>query len=246
MKQDNVIYLEKEVIKSFHVDYKQQLRLSALFSFMQEAAYKHAEELEMGFSQLSKENHFWVLSRVIIHVDRYPIWNEKILVETWPRGFKQLFGMRDFNIVDEEGKRIAAATTAWLVIDVNTRRPVRANEVMKYLPDNGGRRIFEDFPDKLSILKQAHPDSCVFQADYSCIDPNGHVNNTKYIDWITDSFDKVEHDRSEIKSLQINFNAEMHWNDHLELFKEENGDQVNFSGQSKSSGRNVFQAKISK
>ncbi|MBI9061199.1 MAG: hypothetical protein JEZ14_04385 [Marinilabiliaceae bacterium] len=246
MKQDVVIYHEKEIIKSFHVDFKQQLRLSALFSFMQEAAYKHAEALGMGFSQLSNENHFWVLSRAIIHVDRYPKWNEKILVETWPRGFKQLFGMRDFKITDEKGEQVAAATTAWLVLDTKTRRPVRANEVMKHLPDNGGRKVLEDFPNKLPALSQNHPESKVFRADYSCIDQNGHVNNTKYIDWITDCFDKVEHEGAKIKSLQINFNAEMHWDDHLEMLFEEIDNKVHFSGQSEVSGRNIFQARLSR
>ncbi len=246
MKNNVAVYHEKEVIKSFHVDYKQQLRLSVLFSFMQEAAYRHAEALGMGFSHLSKENHFWVLSRVIIQVDRYPKWNEEIRIETWPHGFNHLFGMRDFNITDAEGRPIAAATTAWLVLDVKTRRPVRANEVMKHLPDNEGRRVFDDFPEKLPVLKLNVEKSKRFRADYSSIDQNGHVNNTQYIDWITDCFDKAAHDGLEIKKLQVNFNAEMHWDEHLQLVFEENSDEVCFSGKSESSERNIFQAKLVK
>lgn len=238
------IYKNEEVVKSFHVDYKQQLKLSALFSFMQEAAYQHAEMLGVGFSHLNRNNHFWVLSRVLINVERYPKWNETIHIETWPRGFKQLFGMRDFKITDKDGQVVATATTAWLVLDSVSRRPVRANEVMKHLPDNENRQALDVFPDKLPFVKGENNFTRIFRADYSSIDQNGHVNNTKYIDWITDVFEKNQHDQMQIKSLQVNFNAELHWNDQLELVFETKDKGHLFVGKVKGKERNVFQAQL--
>src|SRR5690606_19886367 len=46
------------------------------------------------------------------------------------------------------------------------------------------------------------------QIGYSDIDFNGHLNNSKYIDYIMDCFDMESHRKFEATSLEVNFSRE--------------------------------------
>lgn len=235
-------YHYTETVKSYQIDFKKTLRLSSLFSMMQEAAYHHAEILGVGVSDLDKAEYLWVLSRVIIKVDRYPDWNEIIEIKTWPKGIKGLFALRDFKISDQQNNIIAKATTGWLIIDSKSRRPIRAIDAVKAI-ETADESAIDEFPDKLPVCDDTTNRN--FYADYSTIDSNKHVNNTKYVDWITDSIRKERLEKENIKKLQINFNSEMHWGDTLQLcYKDENNNRILFTGKNLSKENTAFQGFI--
>jgi medium-chain acyl-[acyl-carrier-protein] hydrolase len=96
-----------------------------MFNFMQDAASKHAEALGVSVRRLLSENYTWLLARLKIKIASYPGINERIQLATWPSGTQQLFALRDFELRNENDQVIAAAVSAWLVIDVQRRRPVR-------------------------------------------------------------------------------------------------------------------------
>ncbi|MBQ1438897.1 MAG: hypothetical protein IIZ10_04340, partial [Solobacterium sp.] len=59
---------------------------------------------------------------------------------------------------------------------------------------------------------------------YSDIDLNGHMNNTRYLDWIDDMYDMHFHEVTRIRTLQINYLKELSYGDQVTLFYEyENG-----------------------
>ena len=61
----------------------------------------------------------------IIHVERYPVLQEKIRVGTWAYDFKGSMGYRNIVIRDENGANIVQAASQWSYIDTDTLRPVR-------------------------------------------------------------------------------------------------------------------------
>lgn len=68
----------------------------------------------------------WVLSRLHVQIQKYPLWRDRIQVETWATS--RLGGVRayrDFRLLDANDEPVGAATSLWLLLDVNTRRPVR-------------------------------------------------------------------------------------------------------------------------
>ena len=46
-------------------------------------------------------------------------------------------------------------------------------------------------------------------ARYSDLDFNGHVNNTRYLDWFCDGFDSAYHEKWELYDALIHFNHEI-------------------------------------
>lgn len=203
-----------ETVKSYQVDFNKKLKLSSLFEMFQEAAYQHAEILGVGLAELNKIKQLWVLSRLIIEIHELPEWGENIILNTWPKGIKGPFALRDFQITNSQGNIFINATSAWLILNQETRKPVRPSEALQFIKCCEVSAINE-FPEKL-------PDGLFnntrfFSADYNSIDVNNHVNNARYIEWITDCMNINFFKHNHIKKLQINFNSETVWNDNISI-----------------------------
>lgn len=116
-------------IHSYEIDFKSRLNIFSLFNYFQEIAWEHAGILHFGLEDLSKRNLFWVLSRVRVEIDRLPQWNEKIKLVTYPRGIDGLFALRDYEIYDSNDNRIISASSSWLILNAQNRRPVRLTDL---------------------------------------------------------------------------------------------------------------------
>jgi acyl-ACP thioesterase len=92
------VWREDYRIRSYEVDCRNRLSILSMFSFMQEAASRHAAALGVSIQQLLAENYTWLLSRLKIEIAACPGWNDQIQVHTWPSGTQQLFALRDFKM----------------------------------------------------------------------------------------------------------------------------------------------------
>ena len=211
---DANIWREDFPIRSYEVDCHNRLSILSMFSFMQEAASKHAAALGVSIQQLLAENHTWLLSRLKIKIAAYPGWNDQIQVDTWPSGTQQLFALRDFKISGADNQIIAAAISAWLVVDLQKRRPVRIAPFVERLKPIEGRHILDDRLAKLPAL--SHPvHEKRFVVRYSDLDINQHVNNVKFVEWIIESVPSAALNALVVSELEINFLAEAFHEDHI-------------------------------
>lgn len=190
-------------ISSYDLDPGGKARLTSIASFFQEMAYQHAGMLGFGFNDLKRNNTFWVLSRLKIRMERYPAWDDPVEVETWHRGMDRLFGLRDFVLSDLSGETLGIGSTAWLILDSQTRRPVR--EVSGALLGSGGRdRVFDGSLEKI-ILPGGMKELDRRKVLFSDLDIVGHVNNVKYIEWCIDTVRGKSAESRDVRELEINY-----------------------------------------
>ena len=208
------IWREDYPIRSYEVDCRNRLSVLSMFSFMQEAASKHAAALGVSIHQLLAENYTWLLSRLKIKIAAYPGWNDRIQVKTWPSGTQQLFALRDFTMTGAENQIIAAAISAWLVIDLQKRRPVRVTPFVERLRPIEGSHVLNDRLDKLPALSNpVHEKNFVVR--YSDIDINQHVNNVKFVEWVVEGLPAALLNSAVPSELEINFLAEAFYEDQI-------------------------------
>ncbi|MBU1100214.1 MAG: hypothetical protein KKA84_07395 [Bacteroidetes bacterium] len=216
-KKDLVTKLLLDV-KSFECGPDSNLRINNLLLLFQEAAYLSAENLGFGYSSLKSKNMTWVLSGLKIVLKKYPKWTDKITLSTWPSGYNRLHGFRDYAVESMDGDRLINATSEWLAIDVESRRPININDFEIELPDYGVRALDE----KLSRLnpKRFGEGQKIYEVKvpYSAIDENGHVNNAEYLKWSLDGLRSSKIEINEISSLQISFISEVFENQNCEIF----------------------------
>ena len=161
--------------RSYEVDAGGRLSVIALCNVMQDAASGHARALGVSVQHLLTEGRTWVLSRMALQIGRLPEVHQPIRVRTWPSGGSGLFALRDFLIAGQDRTVVAAGVSAWLVIDVATRRPLRIAPFLAKLRPVDAGHVLDSRLDKLPVsLPPDHEQR--LQVRYRDLDINRHVN----------------------------------------------------------------------
>ena len=211
------VFEREEKINNYQCDFDQRLKPEVFFQFMTDAAGSHSEMLGYGFKTLIEKNYYWVLSRLKIQFYRFPVFGEQIIVRTWPKTIQQkLFFIRDFEILAEDGTQLAAATSAWLIIDANTRKMVPTAAAHLDLPSTPDKQGIEGPLEKIG-LRGSGISRLNVTAGYSVVDMQGHVNNSRYLQWICDCFPWEMYQTKMLDWLQINYDSEILPGEQVEL-----------------------------
>lgn len=234
-------------ISSYDLNPKGRARLTTMANFFQELAYHHASELGFGYRDMKARQTTWVLSRMRIHMENYPAWDERITIETWPSGVDKLFALRDFRIRNSEGKVIGVASTAWLILNIETHRLVRPKEALEHFkmivhPE----QVFGNPLDKIDVAGETRSLN-LHKVVFSDLDIIGHVNNVKYIEWCIDSVTASSDPGLEIREFEINFNQETLLGDEVEIRGlDVSGNLTRFLAIRKRDEKEIFRARMLK
>jgi acyl-ACP thioesterase len=205
----------------FEVDFRGQLTLPHLTNYILNVSGYHIETIGMGMLEINKNNHSWVLSRLVIEMITYPKHYEKIGIQTWVENVMRTFSLRNFAFLDQHGEVLGYARTTWAMIDRTTRKPVNLSETElptfccnKECPIAKAGKI----PSLEADAKET------FTIKYSDIDINQHFNSSKYVEHIIDAFTLHKFKKRNIRRFEIEFIAEATFGEEISLHKQENPD----------------------
>ncbi len=233
---------EPLTMHSYDVDFARRATVEALCRYFLEAAWNHAEALGFGFSHLARAEKVWVLSRLVLELEAYPSWGEQLRLETWPRGIESVFALRDFELLQPDGTRLAGGSSAWLILDARSRRPQRIEKFLAPITPVE-RRATQREPAKIPTALQPHSgqavqgpsesewrrgltgESAVWPVRYSDVDLNGHVNSARSIGWLMDSYPAKWHEHQVARMLEVNYVGESRQGDMLSLNTLQTGPQ---------------------
>lgn len=199
------------------------LKMSTLLDVAQEVAGDHAEELGCGFETMIKQDLIWVIVRNYVEIIKKPINFKEIEVVTYP--LKPRFV--EFNRETEfyhDGELFAVSRSTWMVINIKDFS-VKAPDFFKDFDDDLG--YFKRRIRKLPVIEKSQLQK-VKEAEvlYSMLDHNGHMNNTKYVDFYLDIF----RPEFSVKTLQIEYIKQSFLDDKLSLYIKENEGKRYLSG----------------
>lgn len=194
-------------VHSYDIDFNKRLNVFSLFNYFQEIAWEHAAILHFGLEDLSKQSLFWVLSRVRVEIERLPMWSEQIKLVTYPRGVDGLFALRDYEIYDSNDHRIISGSSSWLILNAQTRRPVRLPDLDLSFISNDRKAISAN-ASKIADVTSSPMSIDRLTVKPSDFDVNFHVNNARYIEWAYNSFGFNHHKENVLKTVEVNFLAE--------------------------------------
>ena len=143
----------------------------------------------LGGDQLLKENNIWVLSRIYAVITEWPLWGDKIIIRTWHKGTDKLFGIRDFEVYYPDGRRIASATSSWLIIDRETKKLQRPDKILTNPSGINPVNALTRNAAKLEKSSEGGLISPGFKVKISDLDINLHTNNVRYLKWVSDNYD---------------------------------------------------------
>lgn len=234
-------YTHHHTIPAIETDIAGLWRLSAAFVAMQEIAGAHAQLLHLGREDLLPHNVVWVLTRIAIEMNAYPAHGDDIVIDTWYTPPQRLQFERYFEFKDAQGCPFGRASTSWVFMDLTTRRAVRPSAAGIVFPQDELLREGLAPPVKVRYEGEA-PFHSERTPLYSDIDVNGHLNNTRYVDWICDLFPVERFNRERIAAMTINYAHEARPGDAVAQYLAVDGPSFYASGIGKGEGRTIFEA----
>lgn len=244
-----VIYKNTYVVGYSDVDFMKELKLSTLFNYFQDTASKAVEHLGIGVDVLTdRYSVAWVLLRMRVEIGRIPTFSETVTVETWPHPPGKLEFRRDYRVKDADGNTIILATSSWAIIDVHTRE-LKKSELIRELYQFPELTNENSLDHKFTKLKPFGQLDVVYRKviGYSDVDFIGHINNTRYIDYIMDCFPVESHRQYSVKAIEVNYIKEAFPGDSLVMYRDVSAldsNMVYIEGENETDGKPGFKAQV--
>jgi len=207
------IYTKRFRVHTYEVDFRAKALPLSLLNYLQDAAGEHADALGFSLLELLKKKQTWLLSRYHLKVFRYPVIGEELTVSTWPSGTRGVFALRDYEMWDEKGGPVAAATSSWVLWNLAEKQPSRLDGrwAEEFVLDQ--RAVSDPFATLPSL--ESPERELAFRVEMHDIDINSHVNYAVYIRWALESVpEKIlrSHAPSEI---EVAYRAEAFYGDEV-------------------------------
>ena len=181
------------------------LKLSSLLYFAQDTAAEHCKTLSLDWDTMAQKQMFWAVIRHRVQITRLPKEGEKIRVQTWPMPTTRVAFPRSTVAYDEKGRELFRAISLWVIMDRNTRGMILPAKSGIMVP---GVVFGNELPAPRGLAPQGLSSSQIRQVRYMDLDKNGHMNNTRYLDWVADLLPAAFYGAHQPKEVVICYNTE--------------------------------------
>ncbi|XP_066344819.1 palmitoyl-acyl carrier protein thioesterase, chloroplastic-like [Miscanthus floridulus] len=217
--EGGVRYQQTLVLRSYEVGPDKTATLETVLNLLQETALNHvwmSGLLGDGFGAthgMIRNNLIWVVSRMHVQVDQYPIWGEVLDIDTWVGSSGKNGMRRDWLIRGRNsGDVFVRATSTWVMMNKVTRR-------LSKMPEEVRGEIAPWFIDRHAIQDEATEkivklDSTAMYVDSdlkpkrSDLDMNHHVNNVKYVRWMLETLPDHFLQQNQLSSITLEYRKE--------------------------------------
>ena len=204
-----IVFERKYPVNVFDTDITGRLSPGALFNYFQDLAGRHASYLGFGREHLMTTGFFWVLSRMTVKIERMPVTWDEVTVRTWPRGTDAIFALRDLEMYDSKGKRLAGASSSWVIVDYTTRKVQRPDKALSFLNAHfPEQRALDTNAGKVPPLPSGEHKVTRLQAKLDDIDVNLHVNMARYIHWVMNCYEPEFISVHTPETIEVNYLSE--------------------------------------
>ncbi len=238
------LYTQNFEITDHYVDCFGRMTPSSILLMIQEVAGKHCTALSVDYDTLAKRRMFWAVTRHRVQVSRMPRLGETIRVETWPMPTTRVAYPRSVVAYDAAGNECFRAISLWVLMNLDTRSMI--------LPGKSGISVVGslrglELPSPGSLALMDHTQTRQRQVCFTDLDRNGHMNNTRYLNWVSDLLPSAFHQSHEVKEFTICYHAEAREGQLLDLswdFPQEDCLQVDARRTDTAQGERVFSARL--
>lgn len=204
-------FSEQHHINFYETDVTNTVTPAMLVNMIILASEDQTNALGVGSDVVIKQGIGWVVTQYKIDITRLPKVDETITVSTRATCYNRYFAFREFWVHDATGNECVHVESIWVTMDHETRKivsipaniigPFQSEEV-KMIP-------------RLLRPKRLTDDDQLFTKEYRVryfdIDGNGHVNNSRYFDWLLDALPMSFLTRHDLTEINIRFENEVQY-----------------------------------
>ncbi|MDM8214341.1 thioesterase [Enterococcus hirae] len=176
--------IEHEVMYS-EGDLNGTITLENLISVAILASEKQTAEMDRGNPYLQKQGLGWIITQYDLKITALPKVGETVKITTEATSYNRFFCYRFFRIYDENGKEIVLIRSSFALLNYKTRRSARVTPEIVAPFDSENTNKLLRFPP-IEHFKIEPAQGQPYRVRFFDIDSNQHVNNAKYLTWMTD------------------------------------------------------------
>ena len=232
------IYREHFKLAGNALDRFNRLKPSALLDMMQQVATNQCTGLRLDWDTMASMGLFWAVTRTHVQILSHAAPGSTITVETWPGVTSRVAYPRSTVGYDENGKELFRAISLWVLMDLNTRKMVLPGKSgLDFTGIERGNELA--VPGSLAPVKLEGKDQRTVR--YCELDLNGHMSNTRYLDWMEDLLPSAFHREHPLMDFTVTYLSEARESQTIELSYELGGDGVlRLEATQQESGHRVF------
>ena len=182
----------------------ERAKLAALLSFLVDTAGRDYEARGLPRSVLFANGCAFLLSRLSMRVHRTSLPYDVLTIQTWEHGIAGAFTRRAYALYDRSGALCVSASSAWLIIDPETRKLRRpASFTLRAFADEGPA---PDCPPCAKITAPAQTPAPIGTREirFSDLDGNGHLYSAQYAAIAVDCLPEAYQLR-DVRDFSINY-----------------------------------------
>ena len=200
------------------------LQPASILDVFQDVAGVNAENVPgMTWKELTDAGLFWVVTRIKYEIIETPALHEQVIARTWPLAPTRLGFQREYTMRGLDDRLLVKCSSDWILMDYATRSYVSARDFYTGSYDFSKETVFDKKVRKIHTF-EPHDDGILLDAQFVDIDINGHVNNSKYTNFVMNALDLGEDET--IHTFQIDYRHEVRPHDHMRLHSQREGNVI--------------------
>lgn len=211
------IYREQFKLYGNDCDCFGRVKPSAILGILQEVAGAQCADLAMSWEEMAAKNLFWAITRQYVQITRLPRAYETITIETWPMPASRVAYPRSTIAYDAKGNELFRSMALWVLMDLHSRALILPGRSGILVP--GHVRGLE-LPAPKSLTPKNLTAVTERKVRFGQLDRNGHMNNTKYLEWVMDLLPGSFHAEHTLREFTVCYLSESREGDRVSLHYE--------------------------
>jgi acyl-ACP thioesterase len=159
-----------------------KLKPVSVLNYLQDITSDHTGEMGVSAIDMLPKGLAWVVFKYQINIFKYPLWKDALRVRTWRYPLKNLYELRQFEIIDEADNLLISSKSLWILTSLATKKPVRLQNNLPSEMIEGRQKAITN--DLITLPEITDPDlTRPFTIRMHDLDFNRHVNNSVYVVW---------------------------------------------------------------
>ena len=219
-------YTTQFTVTTLHADCFGRCKPSSLLRFSQDAAEEHCMRLGTDWDSMAQKNYFWAVIRQKMEISQLPQTGEVVTVKTWPMPTTRVAYPRATEGFDAAGNSLFKVINIWVIVDMHSRTMVLPG---KSGVDVAGTALGTELKAPGGLPAADFQKEVLRTVCFCDLDINGHMNNTRYLDWLYDLLPAGYHKDHPLKAVTICYMNEALEGQQLQLHWSE-GDMLRLDG----------------
>lgn len=238
------IYVRNFTVEDAYVDRYGRMKPSQILYLAQDMGGRHSALMSLDYDTLAGRNLFWAVTRHRVQVSRMPMQGETLRLETWPLPTTRAAFPRSVVAYDAQDNEVFRCITLWVLMDRNTRKMI--------VPGKSGIIVAgtirgNELPTPNGLIPKPLGTQTRRTVAFTDLDRNGHMNNTRCLDWIADLLPSQFHESHTVTDFTVCYLAEAREQQELRLNWDMSDGctlQVDATGGAGEEAHRVFSAKL--